>query len=919
MTSEEKRPLKVFLCHASGDKPLVRELYKRLIAEGVDAWLDQEKLLPGQDWRVEIPRAVREADAVVICLSNKSITKEGYVQKEIKFALDSAEEKAEDTIFLIPARLEDCVVPERLGRWQWVDLFEENGFVRLLRSLKLRADAVGASMEPLEYENEDQDTERRLDQLYIEGLAAFYTEDWDKASRRFQAILRERPNHKNAAEKLAQADRQKILEKLYAQAMEALQVEDWQASIQALEELLRKSAEYKDAAHLLREAKKQKQLRELYTEARRLHAAQKWQAVVKVFEQIATIEPAYPDPETLLSSAQKEVAELKRLTELNELYKQGIHKIDAGQWYEARGLLEQVHKAQTGFLDTERLLRKVEDEIIRIEERRERENQISTLYEQAHGLIRSKSWRLALVKKEEIEKLDNQFMDKDGIFEKAKNELVQEEQIAQRQNEVAALYAEAVRLLKEGKYQEALDKWQDVRALDSKYPDRQRVQSIASRKLTELGKPVRNRHRLVITQPLWAGLMGLIAMGVIALGLVLLSRGNEEIPPLLTATSGANTISARTKTAVPVDTNTTQASTSVSTAIVQADPLMYDDFDNSTYEGKVNTSLWNVDLLAGKIFQQNGLLAFELSNYEGQIGISTPKPYKPVSPIFVESKIMLDRTSRNATIWVGFGSSAMGKGVACSIFASPDEKQGGCTSELELPDIPQEWYLANMPLGIWHIIRVELYPNTMIFVFFVDGKKIGSYVPKDPGKFTNTSYVPLVYVSTGKDSASRVTGYVDYFKLGKIEESEIKQTAYHWDFGNDSQGWGADLSHAISPLKVSDGYLTFKSTAFDPYISSPHPLKIYASTTPIITIRMRCTPGQISDWNVYFLTNKDEVGDEKKRVDFSVKNSGIFETYNIRMSTNPAWRDIITEFRLDLPDSATNVQAEIDYISVHAP
>ena len=109
MADETKRPLKVFLCHASGDKPVVRELYKRLIAEGVDAWLDQEKLLPGQDWRVEIPRAVREADVVVICLSNKSITKEGYVQKEIKFALDSAEEKPEGTIFLIPARLEDCV------------------------------------------------------------------------------------------------------------------------------------------------------------------------------------------------------------------------------------------------------------------------------------------------------------------------------------------------------------------------------------------------------------------------------------------------------------------------------------------------------------------------------------------------------------------------------------------------------------------------------------------------------------------------------------------------------------------------------------------------------------------------------------------------------------------------------------------
>ncbi|MEW6401598.1 MAG: toll/interleukin-1 receptor domain-containing protein [Chloroflexota bacterium] len=88
MTNDSTHPLKVFLCHASGDKPPVRDLYKRLVAEGVDAWLDQEKLLPGQDWRREIPRAVREADVVVVCLSKNSITKEGYVQKEIKFALD---------------------------------------------------------------------------------------------------------------------------------------------------------------------------------------------------------------------------------------------------------------------------------------------------------------------------------------------------------------------------------------------------------------------------------------------------------------------------------------------------------------------------------------------------------------------------------------------------------------------------------------------------------------------------------------------------------------------------------------------------------------------------------------------------------------------------------------------------------------
>lgn len=54
-----ERKLRVFLCHASQDKPIVRELYQRLLAEGsIDPWLDEEKLLPGQDWEAEIEEVV---------------------------------------------------------------------------------------------------------------------------------------------------------------------------------------------------------------------------------------------------------------------------------------------------------------------------------------------------------------------------------------------------------------------------------------------------------------------------------------------------------------------------------------------------------------------------------------------------------------------------------------------------------------------------------------------------------------------------------------------------------------------------------------------------------------------------------------------------------------------------------------------
>jgi len=146
--TDTPQPLRVFLCHSSGDKPAVRELYQCLCADGIDAWLDEEKLLPGQDWQLEIPKAVRASDVVIVCLSRGSITKAGYVQKEIKFALDVADEQPEGAIFLIPARLEECEVPERLSRWQWVNLHESKGYERLMRALRTRAEALGISLSP---------------------------------------------------------------------------------------------------------------------------------------------------------------------------------------------------------------------------------------------------------------------------------------------------------------------------------------------------------------------------------------------------------------------------------------------------------------------------------------------------------------------------------------------------------------------------------------------------------------------------------------------------------------------------------------------------------------------------------------------------------------------------------------------------
>jgi formylglycine-generating enzyme required for sulfatase activity len=148
------RPLRVFLCHSSNDKPTVRELYQKLRAESwIQPWLDEEELYPGQDWNMEIEKAVESADVIIVCLTKGSITKEGYVQRELRTVLDFADYKPEGTLYIIPVRLEECEPPRRLRAWQYADYFEgqhDRAFQRLLVSLKRRADGLGLAAEELD-------------------------------------------------------------------------------------------------------------------------------------------------------------------------------------------------------------------------------------------------------------------------------------------------------------------------------------------------------------------------------------------------------------------------------------------------------------------------------------------------------------------------------------------------------------------------------------------------------------------------------------------------------------------------------------------------------------------------------------------------------------------------------------------------
>ena len=133
----EQKKLLAFLSHASEDKARVRNLCKRLREDGFDPWLDEERLLPGQDWNLEIEKALRAIGAILLCFSTLSVAKEGYIQREYKRAMKIQEEKPEGAIFVIPVRLDDCELPFFIHELQWVD-YPAN-YDRLFLALQSRA------------------------------------------------------------------------------------------------------------------------------------------------------------------------------------------------------------------------------------------------------------------------------------------------------------------------------------------------------------------------------------------------------------------------------------------------------------------------------------------------------------------------------------------------------------------------------------------------------------------------------------------------------------------------------------------------------------------------------------------------------------------------------------------------------------
>jgi len=163
---------KVFLNHAKEDSAITRQLYDELNKRGVDVWFDEISLKPGQNWRLEISKAIRACNYFILIFSSKSVSKTGYVNAEIVQALDQIKLRPQGEVYIIPVRLDECEVSfSELEDLQRVDLFPKEKYEINLKNIFT---ALGVDEQEIDYKRSIIIWHTHQDKEYAQKVCSFF-------------------------------------------------------------------------------------------------------------------------------------------------------------------------------------------------------------------------------------------------------------------------------------------------------------------------------------------------------------------------------------------------------------------------------------------------------------------------------------------------------------------------------------------------------------------------------------------------------------------------------------------------------------------------------------------------------------------------------------------------------------------------
>jgi tetratricopeptide (TPR) repeat protein len=387
----ESLPGRIFISYRRQETAWpARQLYDVLVEHfpAEQVFKDVDNIDPGEDFVERITAAVESCDVLLALIGPNWLTitnKKGqrrlddpgdYVRLEIETALTRK-------IRVIPILVDEAPMPGAdelpatlapLVRRNAVEInpvtFDTKRLIstvrRTLAALKVSDTATGSasSTSPAKLDRSNRQVAGpEVEGLYDQALAAFWTEQWDRAVDLLGEVLSRQPDYADAARKLELARRQQQLANYYAQASTAADAGDWEQTVAKYTIIADTDPDYRDTNARLANARHQHQLAGLLTEAHRLHRAGQWAAVIKVGEQLQATDPAAADPDGLMTSARAELAAEQRAAKLAADYHTGLRLFDAGRWEEAVAALEQITRLDSAYQDAPALLDRARREL----------------------------------------------------------------------------------------------------------------------------------------------------------------------------------------------------------------------------------------------------------------------------------------------------------------------------------------------------------------------------------------------------------------------------------------------------------------------------------------------------------------------------------------------------------------------------
>jgi hypothetical protein len=162
---------RVFLSHSSVDKPFVRKLARFIERVGLQVWLDERAMAPGDQLAREISEGLAASEAVIFVISAAS-GRSNWLRYELN---NVAPRAVAGECLLVPVVIEDATLPSELHGLIYAD-FRSNA--------KKGYEAVRAALQPLVEEREARERAARQPETREEVVRAALASIFNRSSGR---------------------------------------------------------------------------------------------------------------------------------------------------------------------------------------------------------------------------------------------------------------------------------------------------------------------------------------------------------------------------------------------------------------------------------------------------------------------------------------------------------------------------------------------------------------------------------------------------------------------------------------------------------------------------------------------------------------------------------------------------------------